>query len=46
MVGYFLVYAAFEIQVISALAKKCQGDFRIFQFAWAIRLQITAEDSA
>ena len=31
--------AAFEIQVLSTSAIKCQGDFRIFQFASAISQQ-------
>ena len=35
-----------QIQVLSTSAKKCRDDFRIFQFAWAIRRQKTAEDSS
>ena len=31
--------AAFEIQVLSTLAIKCQGSFRIFQLASAIHWQ-------
>ena len=39
--------SAFEIQVLSTSAKICRGNFRIFQFASAIRWQKRiAEDSA
>ena len=37
--------AAFEIQVLSTSAIKCRGDFRILQFASAIRRQKNAKDS-
>ena len=36
---------AFKIQVLSTSAIKCQSDFRIFQFAAAIRPQKTAAHS-
>ena len=36
---------AFKIQVLSTLAIKCQGDFRIFQFALPIHQQ-KKKDSA
>ena len=31
--------AAFEIQVLSTLAIKCRGGFKMFQFTWGIRQQ-------
>ena len=35
----FLTAAVFKIQVLSTLAIKCRGKFRIFQFALAMHLQ-------
>ena len=35
LVFFFIYFAAFEIQVLSMLTIKCQGNFRIFQFASA-----------
>ena len=38
--------AAFEIQMLSTLAIKCQGGSRIFQFAWQYVSKKTREDLA